>query len=204
MYKKQLTKFFNENPITDKNPSAAALGSFLIKMARDEDSAKLESILKKVDLELPPERRAKLAEIMAKVEAASTSQQMIKLMRGDLDLAAGRKLFEKARALESEIVPELVRMLKRSYNDGFIEVATKFLAIADTNVSEELIADFDQIRNPYAQSSTLLMLGFTADEKHVPWFIDKYHELKRLYPDERFHEGAFFGLDGVWCRFYAV
>ena len=201
MYKKQLEKFFNENPITDKNPSAAAIGNFLIKIARSDDYEKIESIINDV-ARLTPERETEVAETMAKVEAASTSQQIIKLMRSGLDMAARRVLFKKARALEAEIVPELVRMLKRSLNDYFIESAIEFLSISDANVSEELIADFDQIRNPYAQSKTLVMLGFTSDEKHVPWFIDKYHMLKKLYPDERFHEGAYYGLDGIWYRFY--
>ena len=202
MYKKQLEKFFDENPITDKNPSAAALGSFLIKMARNDDYAMLESMIKEADTRLTPERKAEIAETLANVEAAGTGRQIIKLMRRELDFSARWKLFKKARAFEPEIVPELVRMLKRSLNDYFIESAIEFLATADTNVSEELIADFEQIRNPYAQAKVLLMLGFTADEKHVPWFINKYHALKKSYPEERFHEGAYFGLDGMWERFY--
>ena len=202
MYKKQLEQFFSENPISDKNPSAAALGSFLIKIARNDDYATMDSILEEADAKLTPERKAEIAATLAKVEAADTGQQFIKLMRSELDIVARRILFKKARAIESEIVPELVRMLKRSLNDYFIESAIEFLATADTNVSEELIADFEQIRNPYAQAKILLMLGFTADEKHVPWFIDKYHVLKKSYPEERFHEGAYFGLDGIWDRFY--
>ena len=60
------------------------------------------------------------------------------------------------------------------------------------------------MRSPYAQSMVLVMLGFKADEKYVPWFIEQYNDLKRLYPNESYSEGAYYGLVQIESRFYPV
>ena len=202
MYKKQLDKFFRENPLTDKNPSAAALWHFLMSMSRSDNAEEIFGFIEK-ESKLTPEREAEVAEGLAKVEAAVTGQEIIKLMRSKLDMPARRKLYKKAKDLASEITPELTRRLKRSLSDYFIEATVEFLAFADIDVSEELIAEYDQVRNPYAQSKILVLLGFFVDEEHIPWLIDQYHILKKAHSKERLCEGAYFALVEVEKRFYA-
>ena len=202
MHKQLLDKFFKENPVDGKNPSAAAIGHFMLEMLLSDNSEQFFNTIEDA-VDLTPEREAEVAEGLEKVEAAATSQEILKLMRSKLDMPARRKLYRKAEPFKSEIVPEIVRMLKRSLNDHFIETAVQFLTAARVDVSEELIAGYDDVRNPYAQSKILLQLGFTADERHIPWLIDQYHVLKKAHPEERLFEGAYYGLHEMWNRFYA-
>lgn len=58
------------------------------------------------------------------------------------------------------------------------------------------------VRSPYAQSMILVALGFKADVRHIPWLIEKYKELKRLYPDEIYCDGAYYALEEIERRFY--
>lgn len=95
-------------------------------------------------------------------------------------------------------------MLKTSLNDGFIETATRVLAMCNKNVAEELVGCFDDVRKPYAQSMILVVLGFKADETYIPWLIEKHEDLKRQYPDERYSDGAYYALYEIESRFCSV
>jgi len=95
-----------------------------------------------------------------------------------------------------------VRRLKTNLNTGFIEISLQFLARSTIDVSEEIIGYFDEMRNPYAQSIALVLLGFKAKEKHIPWFIEKHDMLKKMYPRENYYQGAFYALTEMEGRFY--
>lgn len=70
------------------------------------------------------------------------------------------------------------------------------------DVSEEIINYFDEMRSPYAKSIVLVMLGFKVDEKYIPWFIQKYNQLKTMYPHENYYKGAYYALIEMEDRFY--
>ena len=95
---------------------------------------------------------------------------------------------------EDTIIPEIIKRLKTSLNSGFIEIATMVLSACSKDISRELIGYFDDVRNPYAQSMILVALGFKADATCIPWLIEKHKELKRLYPNETYYDGAYYGL----------
>ncbi|MCL2812935.1 MAG: hypothetical protein FWD25_13745 [Clostridia bacterium] len=40
-----------------------------------------------------------------------------------------------------------------------------------------LIEIFPDMRYPYAQAMVLVVLGYKADQAHIPWFIDQYKNL---------------------------
>ena len=203
MYKELLDKFFRENKITDTMPSAQALAQFMMRMAANpEVESKLQNFMDETIYEHSPERIAEATPGKAEIAAASTSAEIIRIMRRDVDLLNRPALVEKAMEMEAEVVQEVVRRLKTNLNTGFIEISLQFLARSTMDVSEEIIEYFDEMRSPYAQSMALVLLGFKADEKHIPWFIEKHNAFKKLYPCENYYQGAFYALAEMEGRFY--
>ena len=202
MYKEILNNFLDEYVSESKTPSAAAIGHFLMRLETTKNTDEIKEIMHKAALEDQPDREEEIAKEVAMFKAFTSCEQVIKAMRGKYDVLSRPFLLAKAVELEYEVVPEVVRRLKTNLQDTFIEAAAMFLAKTNINVSEELIAYFDEVKNPFAKSIILLVLGFKADEKHIPWMIEKYHEMKKTYRSEAFHEGAYYGLTEMYERFY--
>ena len=203
MHKKLLNKYFKENKVTDKMPSAQALAQFMMRMAAKPDvENELMGFMDNTIKESSPERIEEAASGKEEIANATTPAEIITLMRRGVDIINRRVLVAKAMTMEAEVVPEVVRRLKTNLSTMFIEVALQFLARSTINVSEDLIGYFDEMRNPYAQSIVLVLLGFKADEKHIPWLIDRHHMLKKLYPRENYYQGAYYALLEMEGRFY--
>ena len=203
MYKKLLKRFVDENEAVEKTPTAAALAHFTIMMDNaTEHRDEFQETLSKAMFEEEPDREERVMAERKEIESAVSCEQIVRFMRRNTDPLNHHFLIRKALEFESEIVPDIIRRLKTSLNDRFIEVSVRILAQCERNVSEEMIACFDEIRNPYVQSVVLIMLGYTAEEAHIPWFIEKYGELKKRYPHETFYEGAYYGLVEMENRFY--
>jgi hypothetical protein len=160
-------------------------------------------IAEEVIFEGQPEREKKVMAERNEIEAAVDYEQVLRIARRNADPLNQRILVNKAMQFEDKIIQEIVKRLKTSLNIGFIETSIRILLRSEKNVAEELIGYFDEIRNPYAQSMVLILLGFKAAESHIPWVIEKYKELKKLYPDESYCEGAYYALSEMARRFYA-
>jgi len=201
MHRDSLIWFFNENGLDpDAGPPAAAIEHFHIKLLTSNSS--LQDTIESEVLERLPQREAEISEDRDKIRCAATCDEVVRLMRSGTDIMNQHLLVKKALEFEDEIIPKIIKMLKTSLNDLFIEASIRVLAICKGDVSEDLIAIYDEIRNPYAQSLVLVALGFKADEKHIPWFMKQYKELKQLYPEESHCYGAFYALIEMDDRFY--
>ena len=205
MSKKLLDKFFKENTVSSETPTAPALAHFYITMENDpKANEKIQETLNKAVFTYKPEReKSSLAE-KNEIESAITCEQIIRFMRRNTDPVNQHILVNKAMEFENVIVPDIIRRLKTSANDGYIETAIRILAKSKINVAEELIGYFDDMRSPYAQSMVMVVLGFKADESHIPWIIEKYNEFKRHYPTESYCDGAYYALCEIENRFYPV
>jgi len=190
-----LKQFFKDNTTQMDIPTAAGLAHFSLALQDNPEAhEKLRAFMDETIFSEQPGREAEVFEERREIEAAQTCEQVIRLMRRHTDPMNQHILINRALAFEDEIIPELVRMLKTSLNVSFIETAIRVLAKSKKDISDELIQDFDSIRYPYAQSMLLVVLGYKADETHTAWFIDRYKELKRLYPDQSYCEGAYYAL----------
>ena len=203
MYNDLMNRFFKENKDESTTPGVAAIAHFNMRLAsRPDVGDKAHSMMHELVFESAPHRKEEIMPGLEEINSATTSEQLIKIMRRDMDIMNRPAFFSKAIQMETEIIPEVVRRLKTNLISGFIEVAAELLVRTSINVSEEVIAYFDDMRSPYAQSLVLVMLGFKADEKHIPWFIEKYNKLKKTYPRENYHDGAYYGLCEMDMRFY--
>jgi hypothetical protein len=82
-------------------------------------------------------------------------------------------------------------------------LAVRVLAKSNINTADELIACFEEIRSPYAQSEIIVLLGYIADESIIPWLIEKHSEFKKFYPNESYSDGAYYALFEIDNRFYS-
>ena len=146
-----------------------------------------------------PERENEMLVERSEIEFA-TGEQLIRFMRRGFDPLNQNALMKRALELEYEIISDVLKRYKTSLNDLFIEAAVKFLSFCSFEIAEELTRIYDDIRSPYAKCMALVVFGFQADETYVTWLIDKYEELKRLYPSEDYHDGAYFALLGIRDR----
>jgi len=201
--KRLLDQFFKENTLESDGPTAPALAHFYLRLEGDpEASERIRAVMDEAILGEQPGREATMLAERRGIEAAETCERIIRLMRRDTDPMNLHILVGKALAFKDEIVPELIRMLKTSMNDGFIETAIRILTRSEMDIAGELIENYDDMRSPYAQSMVLVVLGYIADETCVAWLIDQHKKLKRLYPIESYCEGAYYALCEIDSRFY--
>ncbi|MCL2365436.1 MAG: hypothetical protein FWC75_00110 [Oscillospiraceae bacterium] len=193
--------FFNENGLDrEAAPPPAAIEHFQIKLMLE--NIPMQDLLERSLRDKLPNRDVAISAEMHDIDAATTAGQVIKFMRRGTDMMNQQLLVRKALEFEDEVVPEIIRMLKTSLNDLFIELSARVLALCSKDIADELIKNFDDMRGAYAKSMVLVALGFKAPEKRIPWLVKKFNELKREYPNESFCYGAYYAIFEMESRFY--
>ena len=202
MHEDLIKWFFNENGLSREGaPPVAALEHFQIKLLLE--NIPVEETLANTLREKLPGREEAVAAEKADIEAADTAEKLIRFMRKGTDILNQQFLVRRAVEFENDTVPEIIRMLKTSMNDLFIELSVRVLAACTLDIADELVELCDEVRGAYAQSMVLVALGFKASEQRIPWIVNKYSELKKAYPDEGFCYGAYFALYEMEARFYS-
>jgi hypothetical protein len=203
MSSKILDDFFKKNTVNSELPSAQALMHFHIQLESNQDvNDKIQNAMDSIIYDAQPTREQDALAERNEIESSVGCEQIIRFMRRHVDPINSHILIRKAVDIENEIVPETIRRLKTSLNGGFIELAVRILASSSINTAVELVGCFDEIRNPYAQSEILVLLGYKADESLIPWLIEKYNDFKRRYPKESYCDGAYYALFEIESRFY--
>jgi len=167
------------------------------------DSDEIRNIMNNVEAEVMPDRLEEAAPGKAEIEAVTSGDELVRMMRRKQDPLNYYTIVKKAMELESDVVPEVLRRFKTNRTEEFIEIATQVLAKSKMNMINEIVGWYDEMKDPYAQSNALILLGFKCDESHIPWFISKYHELKKQYPKETYYLGAYYALWEIEMRFYS-
>lgn len=204
MSKQLMQRFFTQNKVGGDIPSAPALAHFHIMMELNpEGSKEIHSMMNDIIFKDQAGREVSVSSEKAEIEAAVSVGEIIRFMRRKVDPINQPVLVTKAISFENEVVPEIMRMMRTSFNTGFIEIALRVLSVCSKPVSDEIISIYDDVRNPYAQGLLLVVLGFKADEDKIPWMITQCNDLKRRYPNESHYEGAYYGLIEMASRFYS-
>ena len=202
MHEDSIRWFFNENGLDrDGAPPEAAQAHFHIKLLLE--NIQFQDVMDDHVLGNLPEREDALLAEKSEIDSATACDQIIFYMRRGADIMNQQALVRRALDFEDEIVPEIIKMLKTSLNDLFIELSTRVLAICGKDIAEELIEGYADVRSPYAKSMILLVLGFKAGEQRIPWLTKKFKELKQSFPDEGHCYGAYFALYEMENRFYS-
>ena len=151
--------------------------------------------------DLGNERREQIAREKEMILASDDPEKIFELLRKNLDNINNTALIGKALDYESEILPMVAEKLIRNSHDTFIENAIRLLAKSNEDYSAPLKEKFDEIRSPYVQSLVCLILGFRAGEDIIPWMMDRYIKLKKLYPEETYDQGPLLALYELNARF---
>lgn len=201
MHEDYLKWFFKENGLDrEKPPPAAAQAYIHIKLLLED--VDLKEIMSEYEFQELPGREEALLMEKEEIDSATTSEQLIHYMRRGADIMNQQALVRRALDFEDEIVPEIISMLKTSLNDLFIELSTRVLAVCGKDISDELAEIYDEVRDPYAKSMILVVMGFKADETRIPWLTKKFKALKLEYPNDDHCYGAFYALAEIEQRFY--
>lgn len=185
-------RFFRDNPPLEM--SAARVGYELHKYPD------LYEFMQQEFKESDPEKDALRAEL-ALLSPEENPNELVRWMRRDLPGIVKQEIIQLVVDHEETMMPIVLKRLLTSSVDNFIENATSCLIKAKTNHSQWVLDHYDQIRDPYAQSSICLMLGFRADVDIVPWMMEQYEKMDRLDPDETFEQGPLLALWELRERF---
>lgn len=198
MYRKLLTgRFFRDNPYKEDS-----VQRFVYSVLLDNG---LEKIAQDIFLEhmTPGEDRLKIiADEKAMIAAQEDPEAIFQLLRKRFDPISRTALLEKTLEHEQAILPKVVEKLIRSDQNVFIENAVRLLARSENDYSAPLRERYHEIRSPYVRSLACLVLGIRGSEDTIPWMMDRYHELKKAYPDETYEQGPLLALHELNAKFY--
>ncbi|ABR47956.1 hypothetical protein Amet_1784 [Alkaliphilus metalliredigens QYMF] len=181
--------FFDENPVKESSVQRFVY-SYLLYDGLDEVANQLsKNYIKRGEEE---------AEML---KNESSSEVLLKMMRGKCDNSNHILLHSKILEQEDVLMPIIIEKLKTSGNNVFIEHTIKLIKKANNNYCGDLIRIIDDIRSPYALSLACIIIGFMGNESDVPLLLRKHAELKSLYPSKSYEQGALLGLIEIRERF---
>lgn len=188
MDKKLLPKnFFRDNRLDMSSAQVMACLSGLMSN-NDEYLEETEDNIKK---KLDPEEFALLNEERAEIFALETGPETVKYIRRGISIFNYPMLTQKILTMQEEVMPLLLRRYLTSSLDSVIE-SVMFVLLndnADSQYVDQLIADYPQIRNPYAQSMACVVFGARQREELLPLLLREYERLEREYPEESYCQG---------------
>lgn len=198
MYKQLLTnKFFRDNPYLENS-----VQRFIYSMLLYEgiENAANEILMKHVGLS--DDRLEQVTREKEQIQSEQNPEEVFQLLRKKIDGVNRVNLINKALEFEEVLLPMMMEKLIRSNHDIFIENSVRFLARSKTDYSPLLREKYAEIRSPYVKSLICLILGFKGAEDTIPWMLDRFFEVKKLYPGETYDQGPLLALHELNCRFY--
>lgn len=198
MYKQLLTKkFFRDNPYSEKSVQRFIYSMLLYEGIED---AANEILIKQVGLS--DERLKQIVQEKELIQSEQNLEEIFQLLRKRIDGVNRVSLIKKALEFEEVLLPMVTEKLMRSNHDIFIENSILLLARSKRDYSPLLKEHYAEIRSPYVQSLICLILGFRGEEDTVPWMLNRFFEIKKLYPGETYDQGPLLALHELNCRFY--
>jgi len=198
VYKKLLTKkIFRDNPYLKNSVQRLIYSTLLFNGIENVAN---ELIMKEGILN--NERLNQITREKELIQAVQNPEEIFQLLRKKTDAINRVDLIRKALEFEEVLTPMVLEKLKRNNHDIFIENSVQFLAKSQKNYSLLLKEQYVEIRSPYVQSLICLILGFKGEEDTIPWLLDRFFEMKKLYPCETYDQGPLLALHELNCRFY--
>lgn len=197
MANKILTKkFFRDNPCL-KNTVQQFVYSYLLYDG-------IENVANEMIIKnglLNNERLEHIRQENEQIKSEQNPKAIFQLFRKKIDAMNQVELISKALAFDEVIFPMVIEKLLRSNHHIFIENSMRFLAKSQRNSSLLLQEKYFEIRSPYVQSLICLIIGLRGEEDSISWMMDRFFEMKKLYPNETYAEGPLIALHELNCRF---
>lgn len=198
MSKKLLTKkFFRENPCRENTVQQFIYSLFLYQGCEEMVD---ELITNQIGFD--DERQAQIDAEKKQIQAEQNPEVIVQLMRQKIEMINRVTLIKKSLEFEEVILPLVIDKLMTNKQDIFIENAIRLLAQSQQNPAALLMQRFEEIRSPYVQSLVCLIIGFRGDENSIPWMMEQYFKIKRMYQTETYDQGPLLALYELNERFY--
>lgn len=126
---------------------------------------------------------------------------IFQLLRKKTEMINRGLLVKRVLEFEEVLLPMVVEKLIRSCHDIFIENSIELLVKSNKDYTQLLKERYAEIRSPYAKSLVCLTLGLRGSEDTIPWMMDRFFEMKRLYPGETCDQGPLLALHELSNRF---
>jgi len=197
-YKQLLTKkFFRDNPYLEISTQRFIYSILLYK---GMEAAASEVLMEKGGL--GAERLKQINQEKELIQSEQNPEVIFQILRKKIDGVNRVVLIKKALEFEEVLLPMVTEKLIQSYNEVFIENSIRLLAISQKDYTPLLKDRYDEILSPYVQSLVCLILGFRGQEDDIPWMLDRFLEMKKLYPGKTHAQGPLLALHELNCRFY--
>lgn len=176
MDRKQLPKdFFKSNPLNKM--SAAIIGDFKYRTrGLKELNEKIETIVKS---NIEEDRNEKIVREKEVIDHIDNADALVSFMRKRKEMMLDYLLLEKARSFEKDAAPLILKRYKSSGMDSFIELSVQILSVYDMRYTEQLLSEYRDIRNPYAQAQACLLFGERQMDEAAPLLLAEYERFQR-------------------------
>ena len=162
----------------------------------------------KFDLSIEAEEKASSHSILPDtsptlemVRNEENTDRLLRMFRQASKISVRDALIDKLLTREDEVLPEIERMMLKAFKDETIEHSLFFILKCKTNCSDWIVENLKNVRDPYAQSTLCLALGFLADPDVIPFLMEQVNRFETEYPKESFDQGPLFALIRIQERF---
>lgn len=162
-------------------PSAADLMLFEMHNFRDPNREELRLYMLEV---LPEARRAAILAEKELVDRVSTPEEVMYFMRKGKEMYNRPYICDKALEFGDELIPTIIRRLKTSSFDFFIENAAVTLSAADDKYIDQLVNEYGEFRQPYAIGMLSVVLAFRERKDALPAMRKAQKYLKGIVDSE--------------------
>ena len=129
------------------------------------------------------------------LDKLETAEELVMYMRKDAESMTYPTLCRKALAIQEEVMPLIIKRYLTTAQTCFIEAAVRIFGNADRKYTEELLKEYGNIRNPYAQANACLLFGEFRMMETVPLLLSEYRRFLRNYPDQGYAQCPLFALN---------
>lgn len=103
-------------------------------------------------------------------------------------------LLNKARDMQEDVMPLVLKRLVTSGHDVFIENAAILPGHADMKYVEQLYDMFHKIRNPYARLEASLVFGMKRKKGYTALLLEQFELIKQEVPGTDYEQGPLLAL----------
>ena len=141
---------------------------------------------------------------MVALEREEDTGRLLRMLRQTLAPDVRGALLEKLLKREAEALPEIRRLILKTFNDNAIENCVRFMARCEENCSQWILQNYEDVREPYGRSMLCLVLGFRANVDVIPFLMRQVERFEAQFPVHSFDQAPLLALYEIRARFRSV
>lgn len=200
---KLLTKdYFKRHPVKELSAARLEYSTLLMPEVMDIVNAhlpKLRAMAAEREIDIPDTTVE-----MERVAQEEDTAKLLRMLRQGLPPEVRKVLLEKLLKRETEVLPEVQRMILKAFNENTIENCVRFMVKSETNCSEWIMGHSNEVRDPYARSMLCLVLGFRADPDAIPFLMQQVDSFGKRFSNEAHEQAPLLALYEIRARFRTV